>query len=143
MNWKSREARRYLQVMEAGCHKNWRPTNGRCDEYIHWLKWEQMSGELDISPEEADIAWNGFLNRHKEKYPGKDWQKDELSYMEDCFSCHERLYDIPRDSPVFVKSILCNGGLPFFGPNHSPPTGWNYFGPICPKGSDSEEATPC
>ena len=108
------QGRRYLLVMAAGCHRNWRPVPGSNASYIHWLAWERvseehgmaagchrnwghvpgsnasymhwrawerMSEEHGISAEEADAAWNAFLKRHGDRYPGGEWQEREREYM--------------------------------------------------------------
>ena len=78
---------RMLALTAAGCFRQWQPgldDDGyyRDTAYIYWMFAEKIIQKWGFEPEECDMAWAKFRQRHGENYPGGDWQQSERVYLD-------------------------------------------------------------
>lgn len=75
---------RHRVVTLAGCYRNWiapaSPQVGDSSHYINWIAAESLMDAHQISPEQADAAWETFRDRHKSAFPYGEWQDEERAY---------------------------------------------------------------
>ena len=78
---------RMIAKIAAGCFRQWKAGQTNDDhyndsEYLWWLKAEDIIAEWGFAPKECDQAWKDFLDRHKGRYPGGNWQPVEKAFLD-------------------------------------------------------------
>ena len=80
---------RMLALTAAGCFYQWRAGMSYSEdgtyndsEYLHWLRAEKIAQRWGFTIEECQQAWRDFLDRHKGRYPGGNWQPVERAYLD-------------------------------------------------------------
>lgn len=80
---------RMLALTAAGCSFQWEPGLSHSGDgtyndsaYLHWLLAEEICAKWGFTYEECRRAWMDFLDRHKGRYPGGNWQPVEKAYLD-------------------------------------------------------------